>query len=208
MLTWVFVVITETCFSPFHKSCCHTLDVTEEGTLTLEISNDGHCIFALKVENGSNLSCKDSALEGTAAGISTCAVDDVDWGVSNVAHPSFLGIENSTDFSSEVAVEGCWGRPAKKSIDATWGVCVGWFPLKGGAADVSDNWNRSANGAWGAPGNWNRSTDEADVSGALEKSKLTDLVGPDGRGIPNALFCRDPEDWTGSEKKSTTPPEL
>jgi hypothetical protein len=75
--TWspTFTSITGTCFSPFHTPSCHKLDVTE-GTYALEISKDGHCIFGF--ENGSNLPCKDSALEGAAAaGISTCAVDDV-----------------------------------------------------------------------------------------------------------------------------------
>ncbi|KAK2400888.1 putative ADP-ribosylation factor GTPase-activating protein AGD14 [Trifolium repens] len=61
--TWspTFTSITGTCFSPFHTPSCHKLDVTE-GTYALEISKDGHCIFGF--ENGSNLPCKDSALEG------------------------------------------------------------------------------------------------------------------------------------------------
>lgn len=226
-LTWVSVAITGTCFSPFHTPSCHTLDVTVEGTPTLGISKDGIWKFPFKVENGSNLSCKDStlegtgagistcavengsnlscedsALEGTAAGISTCVVDDVNWGVSNVAQPSFLGMDNSTDFASEVAAEGCWGRSAKKSIDATWGVCVGWVPLKDGAASLSDSWNRSPNADWDGTTVWKRSMDEADAAGALERSKLTDLAGPDVSEFP------DPEDWKASEKKSTGPPEL
>lgn len=207
-LTWVSVAITGTCFSPFHTPSCHTLDVTDEGTPTLGISKDGIWKFPFKVENGSNLSCKDSALEGTGAGISTCVVDDMNWGVSNVAHPSFLGMDNSTDFASEVAAEGCWGRSAKKSIDATWDVCVGWLPLKDGAASLSDSWNRCPNADWDGATVWKRSTDEADTAGALERSKLTDLAGPDGSEFPNALSWKDSEDWKASEKKSTGPPEL
>jgi len=249
----VFAAIAETCSSPFHTPSCHKLDVTEEGTLTLEISKDGHCLFAFELENGSNVSCKDLALEGavagistcaveevlwgiskdghcmfafevengsnfsskdlafegTVVGISTCAVEEVLWGISKVAHPSFLGTDNSSAFPSEVTVEGCGEKSEKKSIDARWDVWLSWFSLKDGSADERDDWNKSNVGAWdGAAGNWKRSTDEADSSGALERSMLTDLVGPGGLGMPNALFWSGSEAWTGSEKKSTKLPEL
>lgn len=199
VLTWVFVDIAETCSSPFHTPSCHKLDVSEECIPTLENSKDGHCVFAFEVGNGSNPSCKDLELEGTVAGISTCAVDEVLWGTSKVAHPSFLGTDKSSAFSFEFTVEGSSERLAKKSTDASWDAWVSWFSLKNGTADEKDDWNRSTVGAWDAV---------ADSSGALERSMLTDLVGPGGRGMPNALFWSGSEGWTGSEKKSTKLPEL
>ena len=206
----MFSAIAETCSSPFHTPSCLKLDITDEGALTLEISKDGHCCtFACEVENGSNLSSIDLALEGTVAGISTCAAEEVLWGISKVAHPLFLGTDNPSAFPSEVTVEGCSEKSAKKSIDASWDVWVSWFSLKDGAADETDDWNKSTVGAAdGAAGNWKGSTDEADSRGALEKSMLTDLVGPGGRGMPNALFWSGSEAWTGSEKKSAKLPEL
>jgi len=196
----VFADIAETCSSLFHTPSCHKLDVSEECILTLEKSKDGHCVFAFEVEKGSNLSCKDSVLKGTVAGISTCAVDEVLWGISKVAHPSFLGTVKSSAFSFKFTVEGFWERSAKNSIDAGWDAWVSWFSLKNGIADEKDDWNRSTVGAWDAAA--------ADSNGALDRSMLTDLVGPGGRGMPNALFWSGSEGWTGSEKKSTKLPEL
>ena len=159
------------------------------------------------------ISCKESAVEGTA-GISTCPVDVVCWGVSNVAHPSFLGTDNSSDFSFGIAADGCWDRSIK-STDKDWNAFTGWSSLKEGIADKADDWNRSTDEAWeGAAGNWKRSIDEADeenglgATGASERSELTVLPRSDGCGVQDTLFWWGPEAWNGSEKKSTKPPEL
>lgn len=191
----------------------HTLEIFEGGPSKLEFWNDGHCVLVSKDENRSTFPTDPSLPEAKTVGLifSLLGIGAEGWGESNVAQPSFLGKENSGNFSLEVAVDCSWAIAAKKSKEVGE-ICEGWNALAGEAEDTGDGWNKSVDKEDGASGNWNRSIDAAEETvsctvGALKKSKLSELPGTDDPGKDDWSW-RVPAACSNFETSSATPPEL